>query len=243
MANRLREWRLARGVTLERLAAAVGTDKTQISRLETGQRRLTLEWMERIARALKCRPADLMGDPPPASGPPPRRGRPPLTPKPLPIGALPAHGSVAAPPLVDFAGQKFAAIPMFDVRAAAGAGAEPEHEDILHHLLFRAEWVSSVTTAPLDQLAVIEVDGDSMEPTLRSGDTALVDRSQTSPGRKDGLYVLRREGGLQVKRVTLSWKSGLATIRSDNPSYATETGIDPATLDVRGRVLWIGRRV
>lgn len=58
--NRIREIRLARGLTESELARRVGTSQPQIRRLEAGQRRLTEEWMRRIAKALDVRPADLL---------------------------------------------------------------------------------------------------------------------------------------------------------------------------------------
>ena len=60
MENRIRELRKARGLTLKRMAELVGTSNQQISHLEKGRRRLTLEWMERIAEALECHPSDLL---------------------------------------------------------------------------------------------------------------------------------------------------------------------------------------
>jgi len=60
MENRISELRKARGLTLKRLAELVGTSNQQISHLEKGRRRLTLEWMERIAAALECHPSDLL---------------------------------------------------------------------------------------------------------------------------------------------------------------------------------------
>jgi len=60
MENRIRELRKARGLTLKRLAELVGTSNQQISHLEKGRRRLTLDWMERIAKALECHPSDLL---------------------------------------------------------------------------------------------------------------------------------------------------------------------------------------
>ena len=62
MPNRIRELRLARGLTLEELADAAGTSVQQISRLELGYRRLTDDWMRRLAPVLSCRPAELMSD-------------------------------------------------------------------------------------------------------------------------------------------------------------------------------------
>ena len=45
---------------MQALADAVGTSKSQIDKLEKGQRRLTEDWMRRLARALQCNPADLL---------------------------------------------------------------------------------------------------------------------------------------------------------------------------------------
>lgn len=58
--NRIRELFEAKGLTAEDLADRVGTSATQIRRLANGSRRLTEDWMRRIARALDVRPADLL---------------------------------------------------------------------------------------------------------------------------------------------------------------------------------------
>ena len=61
MENRIKELRRARGLTLQRLAEKAGTTNQQISRLERGERRLTTDWMERLASALGCSPVSLIG--------------------------------------------------------------------------------------------------------------------------------------------------------------------------------------
>lgn len=58
--NRIREVREARGLSLEKLAKAVNTTKAQISRLEHGDRRLTVEWMLRLAKPLGVEPSALL---------------------------------------------------------------------------------------------------------------------------------------------------------------------------------------
>jgi phage repressor protein C with HTH and peptisase S24 domain len=231
MANRLRAWRRHRDLTLSELANATGTDKTQISRLETGRRRLTLEWLDRLAGPLDCRPEDLLRPPPAAEA---ARGR-----------IVPSEPAAPAPSAqLNFAGEDYAAIPAYDARAAAGAGSHLDlPETVSARILFRMQWLRSVSRAPLELLAAIEIDGDSMEPTLRSGDTALLDLSEREPRRKDGLYVLRREGGLQVKRVSAHPVSGRLTIRSDNTAYASYADVDPGAVVILGRVIWIGRRI
>ena len=60
MANRVRELRERAGLTQQELADLADTTPQQISRLERGQRKLPPEWMERLAKPLRCRPAALM---------------------------------------------------------------------------------------------------------------------------------------------------------------------------------------
>lgn len=70
----LREWRMAKGLTQPELAARVGTVKSEVSRLEKGTRRMTLDWMKKIARALGISVDELMSVPPMGFGavsPPP----------------------------------------------------------------------------------------------------------------------------------------------------------------------------
>ena len=62
--NRIREIREAAGLSSDELGALCvpPTSGAQIRRLETEDRNLTAEWMERIAIALKCTPADLIAN-------------------------------------------------------------------------------------------------------------------------------------------------------------------------------------
>jgi len=60
--SRLRFLRIERGWTLQELAEAAGTTPTQISRLETGKRRLTEEWIYKLAQALNVDPSRLITD-------------------------------------------------------------------------------------------------------------------------------------------------------------------------------------
>lgn len=62
LPNRLREIRLHRGYTAESLAKQVGTDKTMITRLETGRRTLSIDWLNRLAPALNCSPAEILNN-------------------------------------------------------------------------------------------------------------------------------------------------------------------------------------
>lgn len=60
MKNRILELRKDRGYTLADLAEKTSSTPQQIGRLEKGERRLTTDWMEKIASALNVLPEDLM---------------------------------------------------------------------------------------------------------------------------------------------------------------------------------------
>jgi DNA-binding Xre family transcriptional regulator len=62
--NRIRMMRSRRGLTLQQLAARIEPPASyqQIARLERDERRLTWDWLTKIARALECVPMDLIED-------------------------------------------------------------------------------------------------------------------------------------------------------------------------------------
>ncbi|MBF0117033.1 MAG: helix-turn-helix transcriptional regulator [Magnetococcales bacterium] len=139
---------------------------------------------------------------------------------------------------------EFALVPRYDVRASAGHGMVIDAENILDHMAFRMDWLRGVMNLQVSQLALIHVDGDSMEPTLRPGEMILVDMRLDSRRIGSALYVIQSDGVLQVKRLTLLI-DGSVVIKSDNPGYQAET-IPPEKRDllhVVGRVVWAGRRM
>ena len=62
MKNRIREFRKAKGMTQEQLAISIGKVKSAISKLENGNADISGLILESIARALDCRPTDLIDD-------------------------------------------------------------------------------------------------------------------------------------------------------------------------------------
>ena len=82
---------------------------------------------------------------------------------------------------------------------------------------------------------MFQVDGDSMTPTVNTGDWAIADMSQNFIS-SDGLYLIRTASGLMVKRI----QSGLNNIiiRSDNPAYGELTA-NVGEISVLGRVIYI----
>ena len=60
MQNRIGILRVEKGLSLTDLARLAGTTKAQIQKLERGERRLSLQWMSRLARALGVKMSDLL---------------------------------------------------------------------------------------------------------------------------------------------------------------------------------------
>ncbi len=82
MTNRIRQLRKQYGLSQQELAQRIGTTGQQVGHLEAGRRKLTQDWMERLAAGLDCGPAELFGslDTPvggPVRGPRPSPSRPP----------------------------------------------------------------------------------------------------------------------------------------------------------------------
>ena len=134
-------------------------------------------------------------------------------------------------------------IPRLDVGASAGHGALNDGERAISHLAFEEGWLRRLSRSPSQMLSFIRVEGDSMVPTLADGDDILVDRGDALDRLRDGIYVLRRDDTLMVKRIAQSPAARAVTIKSDNPAYPEWPNCDLATLEIIGRVIWTGRRV
>jgi hypothetical protein len=138
--------------------------------------------------------------------------------------------------------EDYVLIPQLAVGASAGDGAEAEDEAPLAVLAFQARWVRTIASARPDALTVIAVQGDSMLPTLADGDQILLDTADRERLR-DGIYVLRTDDALLVKRLSVNPSTMRLTIRSDNDAYPSWDDCDPAGVQVIGRVVWVGRRL
>ncbi len=129
------------------------------------------------------------------------------------------------------------------VSASAGPGAIPGEEATKPYLAFDPRWLKGLTATSAAKLSVIRVEGDSMAPTLCAGDDILVDRGDAGDRLRDGIYVLRVDGTLLVKRLLIHPIGRLATIQSDNPAYADLPDCALDEIDCVGRVIWTGRKV
>ena len=138
----------------------------------------------------------------------------------------------------------FAEIAEVDVRASAGAGALHEGlEEAKQTWRLPEALVRHELRADPEQLRIITIDGDSMEPVLSSGDRILLDTSQRVP-TPPGIFVIWDGMGLVAKRAEHVPNSDppRIVIRSENPQYSTYER-DAEEINIVGRVIWTARRL
>lgn len=129
------------------------------------------------------------------------------------------------------------------VRASAGAGSINGDESERPYFAFDERWLKRMTTATTDDLVIIRVEGDSMAPTLGDGDDILIDRGDCGDRLRDGIYVMRVDESLIVKRLAINPVTRRVTVQSDNPAYPDWPDLAIDSINSVGRVIWAARRV
>jgi len=132
-------------------------------------------------------------------------------------------------------------VPRLDVGASAGPGSVADDGPPHSHIAFDAKWLRRLVGGA-SKLSMIRVAGDSMEPTLADGDEILVDGDDAAGRLRDGIYVLRIDEALLVKRVALNPAGRSLSISSDNSNYPGWPDCPLGSVDVVGRVVWPGAR-
>lgn len=134
---------------------------------------------------------------------------------------------------------EFFHVPRYDVKGPTARGGPLRSEQIVDYLAFKTEWVRSRLNADPRNLLLIEAVGDLMAPTLGESDLLLVDLGEPR-FRRDGIYVLRRDHELAVKRLQRR-PDGTLNVISDNAAYESAI-VTGDTIHILGRVIWTASR-
>ncbi len=124
--------------------------------------------------------------------------------------------------------------PIMSVKASAGNGRE-QHEVITTGELLIDRMLFKVLPN-LKNIRAIEVEGDSMYPTLKEGDYVVIEENMNFTG--DGIYVLHYDGVLLVKRLQADIDG--IEILSDNQSYGKrkyDPNDDQRLFHIAGKVI------
>ena len=138
----------------------------------------------------------------------------------------------------------YSAVPEIDVRASAGPGTwNAELEEAKDTWLFADPLIRHEFRAKPEDLRMITVDGDSMEPVLSSGDRILIDVSLKVPV-PPGIFVIWDGMGLVAKRIEHVPHSDppKVVLKSLNPEYDSYERL-AGEIRVVGRAVWVSRRL
>jgi transcriptional regulator with XRE-family HTH domain len=221
--------REARRMSRSELVRLSGVSKQQLSRLETGLIRLRLDHLKPFAGPLGYTPEQILlwGRYPGTTG-----------------GNTESSGSPGdGTANVEASGR----VPELDTRAGLGGGL-PAHElrkdgrysDALktEGWVFPASFVREQLHSSPSELLVLHTTGDSMEPTIASGERVIVDTAHKTP-TPDGLYAIRDAfKSIVVKRLQAlrSTRPPRVKIISDNANHPSEEA-PLGELEIVGKVL------
>lgn len=140
--------------------------------------------------------------------------------------------------LANAAAAGYVAVPIYDVRLAAGAARFSEAADQIGEMPFDKGLLRDLGRTAGDGLGVFIAEGDSMFPKISDGARVLVDLNMTR--LKDGIFAFRTGDELRIKRLR-RLVDGIE-IRSDNEIYPPEllTGDAADELAIIGQVIWTG---
>jgi phage repressor protein C with HTH and peptisase S24 domain len=133
---------------------------------------------------------------------------------------------------------EYAYVDRLDVKLAAGHGKIVHHAEKRARLSFRQDWLRSQGVTDPDRAVLVDVEGDSMDPTLPHGATVLVDLNRTDVWSGQ-VYALAQNGEFFVKRLRQE-EDGIFA-HSDNRAYQPFPLNESAL--IIGRVFWVGAAV
>ena len=108
----------------------------------------------------------------------------------------------------------------------------------------KLEWLNKEIGVNPNDVFLMLAEGDSMYPTLKNGAMIMVNKHFN--GLSDGIYVMRHEQNLLVKRLQML-PNGIIKVKSDNSLYEpweiNKENLDGTDIEIIGRVVWSGQRM
>ncbi len=105
------------------------------------------------------------------------------------------------------------------------------------------EYLRSELHVPPDAAFILELRGDSMQPTLFSGDRVMANTKDKLPS-PPGIFALWDGFGLTIKRLEILVDRDEPTVRliSDNPLHSPQERT-LGEINIIGRIVWVARRI
>jgi transcriptional regulator with XRE-family HTH domain len=213
--------REARGMSRTELVKRSGVSKQQLSRLENGLIRLRLDHLKPFANALGYSPEQIL-----------LWGRYPGTSE----DQAQDEGPRASEQVPELASRSETEVDFSKLRKRKdGCHLDRIKSD---GWIFPASFVANQLQAPAKQLVVVQAEGDSMTPTIMSGEKVIVDTSHKTPS-PDGLYAIRDSfDNIIIRRLQLLRAAQPSRVKviCDNPKHAAEE-VPLSGVEVVGKAL------
>ena len=141
----------------------------------------------------------------------------------------------------DLPDSKYFLIPLHREFLSEDVGSTDRKVSVIEHIPFLRSYINrSLNRDDIKGLMMIYASGDSMEPTIRSGDLLMVDTNKRdiSPG----MYVCGSHGVVSINRLNL--EEGAVRVSYDNSKVYGSRLVkieDVDSLNIFGAVVWAGK--
>ena len=232
ISDRIKRYRKNAGLTQLEVGNAVGVSRVAVSKWESGQTKdMKRENLLGMAKLFKCSLEELLSGVDYIEGEFTR-----VTPAPVISHQINSPIIEWSTP-DDLPPDQYIIVPRYDLHVAAGNGHVVYDElELEQGKAYRTDYIRAEGFHARNLLC-LRVLGDSMEPSIASGDTLLIDRSQKQVQDRK-VYVLRYGDEIRVKRLYRRPDGGLRIV-SDNPLYPEEivTAADMTHIEIIGCVV------
>ncbi len=220
------------GLKKNQLAKLVGVSPPAVTQWETDDTTPGLDRLAQIAEATGCTVSMLTGD----------EAFPHTSAKPK----TPAPSASTRIPEVDVrGGMGGGGVMALEINGVDEWGNQIARDDVRGTWDMPTDYLRHELRVVPARVQIIEVRGDSMEPTLSSGDRVMIDLDDTDPG-PGGVFAVWDGMSVLVKRIERVHKSDPPAVRviSDNPNHSPfELVLDDGGGRIIGRAVWFGRRM
>lgn len=129
-------------------------------------------------------------------------------------------------------------VPMAKAKLSAGGGMFVLSEDVSDYYAFRKNWLNRITTSPKN-VVLMEVQGNSMAPTILDKDTVMIDtgRLEIIEGM---IYAIRLDHTIMIKRLTHR-PGGIINVISDNKEEYETYQADRKDIHIIGQIIFFSR--
>lgn len=132
-------------------------------------------------------------------------------------------------------------IPLYNAKLAAGHGSIINDQNIKIHIPFTPELINNYLCLNVGNLALFEVEGDSMADKIEAGHIVMVDTAQNEI-RDSGIYAFSLDDSLLVKYLQRI-PNGEINVSSHNSSAYPSYNISPKNylneqFKIIGKVVW-----